>query len=161
MLDPVGGSVAKNTGSVASAKGVLATGKRKASPSCSKRLLDRTRKKVRGQRSHGSSFCFTDFETSKLMAFASNSRKPKGQNASTSIFWIPWHYLLKPRKKGWEFRQKRHKETESRGHLDLMMMCFKHGFAAFLGNILKSHNQKTWMTKSFCNICLFIHLTSS
>ena len=68
---------------------------------------------------------------------------------------------LQAPKKRWEFRQKQHKETESRGHLDLMMMCFKHVFAAFLGNILKSHNQKTWMTKSFCNICLFIHLTSS
>jgi len=62
---------------------------------------------------------------------------------------------LQAPKKRWEFRQKRHKETESRGHLDLMMMCFKHVFGAFLGNILNPTTKKTWMTKSFCNISVY------
>ena len=71
------------------------------------------------------------------------------------ISCIPWHYLFKPRKKGGNSGKKRHKETESRGHLDLMMMCFKHVFGAFLGNILNPTTKKTWMTKSFCNISVY------
>lgn len=135
MLDPVGGSVAKNTGSVASAKGVLATGKRKASPSSA--VSD----PKKGQGS--TNLWLILLLILRLLSWwhLPQIQGNKGAECINLIFWIPWCYLFKPLYSGWKFRQKRHKETEPRGHLDVMMMCFKHVLFFLFGYHLKSHNE--------------------